>query len=128
MTANSGAESEERTRRAFGGDRTAIVAALEDAVANRRFDSPILRTAVARFARRSRQTGVPPEQLVIQLKAIVRDQAGAVGDWWRAVLTDRSVRWGVEAYYDLADIDKPATDAAASTATAARQSAEVQRE
>ena len=52
---------------------------------------------------------MPPEQLVIQLKAIVRDEAGAVGDWWRAVLTDRSVRWGVEAYYDLTNADGPAT-------------------
>jgi hypothetical protein len=109
MTANSGAEFEERTRHAFSGDRTAIIAALEDAVATRRFDSPILHAAVARFARRSRQTGVPPEQFVIRLKGIVRDQASSVGDWWRAVLTDRSVRWGVEAYYDLTDIDEPAT-------------------
>jgi hypothetical protein len=109
MTNNFEAEFEERTRRAFSGDRTAIIAALEDAFANRRFDSPILQAAVTRFARRSRQAGVPPEQVVIRLKAIVRDEAGGVGDWWRAVLTDRSVRWGVEAYYDLTDIDEPAT-------------------
>lgn len=109
MTANSGADVEERTRRALSSDRTAIVVALQEASASRRFDSQTLQIAVARFARHSRMTGVPPEQLVIQLKAIVRDEAGAISDWWRTVLTDRSVRWGVEAYYDLADIDQPAT-------------------
>ncbi len=109
MTANSGADIEERTRRAFSGDRTAIAAALQEAAAARRFDSQALQIAVARFARRSRMTGVPPEQVVIQLKAIVRDEAGLVSDWWRTVLTDRSVRWGVEAYYDLTDIDERAT-------------------
>jgi len=109
MTANSKADIEEGTRRALSGDRTAMVVALQQASAGRRLDSQALQIAVARFARRSRMTGLPPEQLVIQLKAIVRDEAGSVSDWWRTVLTDRSVRWGVEAYYDLLDIDQPAT-------------------
>lgn len=91
-----------------GADRTAIHVALAGAVAARRFDAPELRAAVAQFARRSRGRGVPPEQLVIQLKAIVREDTLAMGDWWRVVLTDRFVRWGVEAYYRLDPADRQA--------------------
>jgi hypothetical protein len=85
---------------------------LEEAVDTRRFDSSALHAAVTTFAGRSRTAGVPPEQLVIQLKAIVRDDTLPISDWWRSVLTDRVVRWGVEGYYHL-EADKPADDASA---------------
>lgn len=89
-----------------------MLAAVKEAVASRRFDSPELQTAVTTFAGRSRSAGVPPEQLVIQLKAIVRDDALPISDWWRSVLADRIVRWGVEGYYHL-EPDDAADDTSA---------------
>jgi hypothetical protein len=88
---------------AFRADAALILEALHSAHTTRRFDDPQVSEAVAHCARRARSAGCPPERLIVALKALVREVAlPDMGDWYRAVITDRVVVWAVEAFYEIA--------------------------
>jgi hypothetical protein len=82
------------------------VAALHETLAaareDREYDTARLRAAVAAVATAARAEQIPPERLVILLKGLTSGPAVRhVSYWWLRVLTDRFVRWGIEAYYGL---------------------------
>ncbi len=83
-------------------DGAPMRAALQHAVSARDYDTPALREAVVGFGAEARVRGVPPERVLIALKDTLNARdVGEISDWWRAVLTDRFVRWGVEGYYRI---------------------------
>lgn len=87
----------------FQGQRTTLVDALAAAAATRDYEGPTLPAAVARFAANARAHDLPPERLLIALKSAVADSRLLdLSNWWRGVLTDRVIRWGIEAYYGIA--------------------------
>jgi hypothetical protein len=89
---------------AFRADCAEIVRAFDAAQARRNFESTDPRTAVEVCARRARVAGVPPEKLLIELKALMRDVAlPEMRTWYRSVLTDRAIVWAIEAYYGITD-------------------------
>jgi hypothetical protein len=99
----------ERRRRESSGSLRENVEALQTelsaARSGREYDSGRLRNAVASVAKVARQEYVPPERVLVLLKRLANDRAlGQLTDYWRAVLTDRFVRWGIEAYYGM-DVD-----------------------
>ncbi|GLC26971.1 hypothetical protein [Roseisolibacter agri] len=62
-----------------------------------------LRAVTTRFVVRLRADGAPPEQMLVRVKAMVRDALAAEG--WRdpecmRELTDAVVGWSIDAYYD----------------------------
>jgi hypothetical protein len=68
----------------------------------REFENPELREAVAVFARTSRAAGTPPERMFLTMAALLDDPALAgLSDWWRSVLRDRLLGWGIETYYHI---------------------------
>jgi hypothetical protein len=74
------------------------------AVTHRRQDGAIpkgeARAAVDAFAARLRADGVPPERMLVLVKAAVRDSAPGVLDQAQLhALTEDVVRWSIEAYY-----------------------------
>lgn len=88
----------------FRADSAEITRALDAARATRSFASSELREAVARCARNARAGRLPPERLIVAVKAVVRDVGmEGVGEWFRDVVTDRAVAWAIEAYYDIDD-------------------------
>jgi hypothetical protein len=75
---------------------------LVDAREDRDYDTARLRDAVAAVATAARAEQLPPERLVILLKGLTSDPAVRhLSYWWLRILTDRFVRWGIEAYYGL---------------------------
>ena len=91
---------------AFRAYRNEIVRALDGAQARRSFDAGEVRAAVEQCARAARASGVLPERLIIELKAVVRDVAlPEMRAWYRAVLTDRVIVWAIEAYYGIDEDD-----------------------
>lgn len=93
-----GAES----RRTLNEQVAALHEALVEAREGREYDTARLRAAVAAVAIAAREEQIPPERLIILLKGLVADPAVRhVSYWWLRVLTDRFVRWGIEAYYGL---------------------------
>jgi hypothetical protein len=100
----SDASSLEHKNRRYesAGTLRAQVEALHDALIQARegraYDAARLRDAVAAVARAARNEQVPPERLIVLLKRLTRDHAlSHLSEWWRAVLNDRFVRWGIEA-------------------------------
>ncbi len=78
--------------------RVALVAAYRA----REFESVELREAVTVFARASRNAGTPPERMFLTMAALLDDPSLAgLGDWWRSVLRDRMLSWGIETYYHI---------------------------
>ena len=50
----------------------------------------------------ARVAGIPPEKLVIAIKQLVGDEVlKDVGDWFKGIMTDRTVAWAIEGYFDL---------------------------
>lgn len=93
---------------AFRADCAEIVRILDIAQAKRTFEAGDARDAVARCARAARKAGVPPEKLLVELKALMRDVAlPEMRAWYRSVLTDRAIVWAIEAYYDIDDLAEP---------------------
>jgi hypothetical protein len=87
----------------FLAQRTALVDALVVAAATREYDGAELPAAVAQFATDARANGLPPERLLVALKHAVTDpRLTDLSNWWRGVLIDRVIRWGIEAYYGIA--------------------------
>jgi hypothetical protein len=86
-----------------GSDRVeALRAALAAAYRAREFENPELREAVAVFARTSRAAGTPPERMFLTMAALLDDPAlSGLSDWWRSVLRDRMLSWGIETYYHI---------------------------
>lgn len=83
-------------------DCATLVNALQRARQTRDFDSPELRQAVSECAAHYRMAGLGPEKLLVTLKQRVRDETlQDVGDWFRAVLTDRVIVWSLESYYGI---------------------------
>lgn len=67
-------------------------------------DTRVLRDAVAVVAIGARAEHVPPERLLILIKRMTNDRVVShLSQWWRRVLTDRCVRWGIEGYYGVPD-------------------------
>jgi len=96
----------ENRRRESGSSLRAQVDTLHGALVQAReggeYDTAQLRDEVAAVATAARDEHVPPERLLVLLKRLTRDDAlDRVGEWWRCVLADRFVRWGIEAYYGL---------------------------
>lgn len=82
--------------------RREIVETLQRARQTHAFEEPALREAVRRFAVAARAAGLPPEKLVIAIKQLVAEEVlKDVGDWFRGVVTDRTVAWAIEGYFDL---------------------------
>lgn len=76
--------------------------ALAAAYRARAFESAELRDAVTVFARASRAAGTPPERMFLAMAALLDDPSLAgLSDWWRSVLRDRMLRWGIETYYHI---------------------------
>ena len=89
---------------AFRAECAEIVRVLDVAQATRTFDGGAPRDAVVRCARSARASGVLPEKLIIELKALMRDVAlPEMRTWYRAVLTDRVIVWAIEAFYGIDD-------------------------
>lgn len=82
--------------------RAALVHALEAAAAASRFEDSRIRDAVVAYADAVRAAGRAPEWLVIDLKSLIlRDVLPDVRDWFRGVLRDRLVSWGITGYFQL---------------------------
>jgi hypothetical protein len=82
--------------------RRAIVGALEDAASTRQFENPNIRAAVAAYAEAVRVAGRPPEWLIVDLKKLIaHDALPDLRDWFRSVLRDRLVTWGISGYFQL---------------------------
>ena len=80
----------------------ALHEALVEAREGREYDTTRLRDAVAAVAVAARWEHVPPERLIVLLKGFTSGPAVRHASyWWLKVLTDRFVRWGIEAYYRL---------------------------
>lgn len=76
--------------------------ALAAAYRAREFENPDLRQAVAVFARTARAAGTRPERMFLTMAALLDDPALAgLSDWWRSVLRDRMLSWGIETYYHI---------------------------
>jgi hypothetical protein len=59
-----------------------------------------LRDAVTDYARGASAADVPPEQAIIELKRVIREQAASRASYRVCnALTDDVVRWFIEAYY-----------------------------
>ena len=81
-----------------------IVRELDAAQARRNFDTGEARSAVEQCARAARAAGVPPEKLIVELKALMRDVAlPEMRTWYRSVMTDRVIVWAIEAFYGIAE-------------------------
>jgi hypothetical protein len=96
----------ENRRRESSSSLRAQVDALHGALVRARereeYDSAQLRDAVAAVAKAARDEHVPPERVLVLLKRLTQDDAlDHLDEWWRRVLADRSVQWGIEAYYGL---------------------------
>jgi hypothetical protein len=99
-------EQTDRNEAALGPQRAAIIEALRVARATRNWRTPELRSAIERYATQARAIAYPPERLIVELKALLREDALAhMGDWFRDVLTDRAVTWAVEAYFRISPAD-----------------------
>ena len=62
-----------------------------------------LRPSVIAFVRRLRDDGVPPEAMLVEVKAVLRDALPAELEPRDAqALVDDAVRWSIDAYYDAA--------------------------
>lgn len=86
----------------FRADAAEIVRALRIGRDSHSFDGPAIRAAVERCAVHARRAGCPPEQLIVALKALVRDEAlPEIREWFQSVMMDRVVVWGIEAYYGI---------------------------
>lgn len=89
-------------RRSLREQVAALHEALVEAREDREYDTVRLRSAVAGVAVAARAEHVAPERLIILLKDLTSDPAVQhLSYWWLRVLTDRFVRWGIEAYYGL---------------------------
>ena len=87
---------------ALGAARQAILDALAQVASTKRYESPMLHDVVARYARAAREAGRPPEWLVIDLKQLMAMEAlPDLRDWFRGVLRDRLVSWGISEYFRL---------------------------
>jgi hypothetical protein len=76
--------------------------ALVEAREDREYDTDRLHHAVSAVAVAARAEHVPPERLIVLLKQLTSDPAVRhLSYWWLRILTDRFVRWGIEAYYGL---------------------------
>lgn len=85
-----------------GPDPELLRQALIEARRTRNYEGLELREVVSRFALDARNAGLPPERVLIAVKELVDEHAqSGVSEWWRAVVTDRVVRWAVEGYYRL---------------------------
>ena len=79
-----------------------IVRELDAAQAKRSFETVDARSAVEQCARAARAADVPPEKLIVELKALMRDVAlPEMRAWYRSVLTDRVIVWAIEAFYEI---------------------------
>ncbi|MFL5576991.1 MAG: hypothetical protein ACJ79S_13580 [Gemmatimonadaceae bacterium] len=84
-------------------ERDALLAAVRRAPRRHFRDDAQVRAAVVRYAAAARSAGLPPERLIVRLKALAREAAADVGEWYRSVLTDRIVVWAIEGYYAIPD-------------------------
>jgi hypothetical protein len=90
--------SEARTelRRDVAALQLALLKARED----RDYETAGLRAAVVAMAVTARRCGLPPERLLSSLQRAAQDPSlDYLSRWWRNILTDRFVRWGLDAYY-----------------------------
>ncbi|HET7584451.1 MAG TPA: hypothetical protein VFK13_06055 [Gemmatimonadaceae bacterium] len=68
----------------------------------RQLNDPDVHAAVERYAGCARRLGLPPEQLLVALKQLLRTRAlHDVGDWYRTVLSDRIIVWAIEGFYRM---------------------------
>ena len=82
--------------------RDAILRALHVAARDGKFEDPQIRDAVAAYAERVRAAGHPPEWLIVDLKRLIASEAAPdIRDWFRGVLRDRLVSWGITGYFRL---------------------------
>lgn len=82
--------------------RAALVAAVIDAKRDHAWDSEQLEELVRAYAAAARRAGEAPEQFITGLKQLLRAEALAdVGDWFRSVVVNRLVVWGIDGYYEL---------------------------
>lgn len=82
--------------------RRAIIGALEAAASTRQFEHPGIRAAVIAYADAVRAAGHPPEWLIVDLKKLIaHDALPDLRDWFRSVLRDRLVTWGISGYFRL---------------------------
>lgn len=82
--------------------RARLLEVLSRAREDHNFRDPAIRDAAKAIGRAARESGLAPERLVIFLKDIARaDELASVGDWFRRVITDRVIVWGIDAYYGL---------------------------
>ena len=76
--------------------------ALEAAAGAAKFEDSRIQDAVVAYADAVRVAGRPPEWLVVDLKRLIhRDVLPDVRDWFRGVLRDRLVSWGITGYFQL---------------------------
>jgi hypothetical protein len=81
-----------------GGTDQTLVTALREALATEDTSSSELRDAVFAFVSGMKVRAEAPQQVVIALKAHVQT-AGAPASAVEAEITERVVRWGIDAYY-----------------------------
>ena len=87
---------------ALGAARQAILDALAHVASSKRYEDPVLHDVVTRYARAARDAGRPPEWLVIDLKKLMDTEAlPDLRDWFRGVLRDRMVSWGISEFFRL---------------------------
>jgi hypothetical protein len=89
---------------ALRGAADIVIGAFARAAEHREFEDPALRESVEAFAVSTKRDGIPPERLVVLLKHLVRNEAlPTMNEWFRGVLTDRAVSWGIRAYFGPTD-------------------------
>lgn len=82
--------------------RRAIIGALDAAASTRQFEHPAIRASVVAYAEAVRIAGRPPEWLIVDLKKLIANDAlPELRDWFRSVLRDRLVTWGISGYFQL---------------------------
>ncbi len=66
------------------------------------FKTDVIRDAVVHVAATARATEIAPERLLAIIKLAVRQESlDHLSWWWRNLLTDRIVRWTIEAYFGV---------------------------
>jgi hypothetical protein len=89
---------------AFRADLAVIAGALSAGRKSNRYDPRLVREAVRTCAVHARLNKCPPERLVRELKAVVREVALEDGnDVYRVLYTDRVIGWAIEGFYELTD-------------------------
>jgi len=82
--------------------RDALLREVLAAKQDQRWDTERLEGAVRQFAAVQRVAGCSPERFLRDLKTFLRTEAlDDVGEWFRSVVLNRLVVWGIEGYYAM---------------------------